>query len=105
MGTDILSSLKDRSFLAHISVKNMMTFATYPDSGVLEYFKYLGPIGGWTFVAVVVNSFLDFGIAINNSLTRMLYGKVGGLGEAVKRLQGGDTRTSPKSLLITLLAY
>ncbi|MGC8673881.1 MAG: hypothetical protein ACP5TI_01930, partial [Thermoprotei archaeon] len=27
------------------------------------------------------------------------------MAEAVKRLQGGDTRTSPKSLLITLLAY
>ena len=54
-------------------LKEMGSFATSPDPGVIEYFKYLGPIGGWIFVAVVVNSFLDFGIAINNSLTRMLY--------------------------------
>ncbi|MEM0134555.1 MAG: APC family permease [Thermoplasmatales archaeon] len=49
------------------------TFGTSPDPGVLEYFQFLGPFGGWIFVAVVINSFLDFGIAINNSLTRMLY--------------------------------
>jgi amino acid transporter len=29
--------------------------------------------GGWIFVAVVIDSFFDFGIAINNSLTRMPY--------------------------------
>ncbi|MGC8601164.1 MAG: APC family permease [Thermoprotei archaeon] len=54
-------------------INNMSTFASSPDPGVIEYFKYLGTLGGWIFVAVVINSFLDFGIAINNSLTRMLY--------------------------------
>ncbi len=54
-------------------INNMSSFAASPDPGVIEYFRYLGSIGGWIFVAVVINSFLDFGIAINNSLTRMLY--------------------------------
>ncbi|MGC8635791.1 MAG: APC family permease [Thermoprotei archaeon] len=54
-------------------INNMSSFATSPDPGVIEYFRYLGAVGGWIFVAVVINSFLDFGIAINNSLTRMLY--------------------------------
>ncbi|XVE23584.1 APC family permease [Tardisphaera miroshnichenkoae] len=54
-------------------ISNMSSFAASPDPGVIEYFRYLGPVGGWVFVAVVINSFLDFGIAISNSLTRMLY--------------------------------
>jgi amino acid transporter len=54
-------------------LNRISTFGTSPDPGVIEYFFYLGPFGGWVFVAVVINSFLDFGIAINNSLTRMLY--------------------------------
>jgi len=54
-------------------LSNISTFGTSPDPGVIEYFKYLGPFGGWIFVAIVINSFFDFGIAINNSLTRMLY--------------------------------
>ncbi|WP_188681059.1 APC family permease [Thermogymnomonas acidicola] len=54
-------------------LNNISSFGNSPDPGVIEYFKYLGPFGGWIFVAVVLNSFFDFGIAINNSLTRMLY--------------------------------
>jgi amino acid transporter len=54
-------------------LSNIATFGSSPDPGVIEYFKFLGPFGGWIFVAVVINSFFDFGIAINNSLTRMLY--------------------------------
>jgi len=54
-------------------LSNITTFGTSPDPGVIEYFRFLGPYGGWIFVAVVINSFFDFGIAINNSLTRMLY--------------------------------
>ena len=54
-------------------LSNISSFGTSPDPGVIEYFSFLGPFGGWIFVAVVINSFLDFGIAINNSLTRMLY--------------------------------
>ncbi len=54
-------------------LSNISTFGSSPDPGVIEYFSFLGPFGGWIFVAVVINSFFDFGIAINNSLTRMLY--------------------------------
>ncbi|MEM0158888.1 MAG: hypothetical protein QW812_05195 [Thermoplasmataceae archaeon] len=54
-------------------LSNISGFGNSPDPGVIEYFNYLGPFGGWIFVAVVLNSFFDFGIAINNSLTRMLY--------------------------------
>lgn len=54
-------------------LSNISSFGTSPDPGVIEYFSFLGPFGGWVFVAVVLNSFFDFGIAINNSLTRMLY--------------------------------
>ena len=54
-------------------LSNISSFGTSPDPGVIEYFQFLGPYGGWVFVAVVINSFFDFGIAINNSLTRMLY--------------------------------
>lgn len=54
-------------------LNRISSFGISPDPGVIEYFQYLGPYGGWIFVAVVVNSFFDFGIAINNSLTRMLY--------------------------------
>ena len=54
-------------------LSNISTFGTSPDPGVIEYFQFLDPFGGWIFLAVVINSFFDFGIAINNSLTRMLY--------------------------------
>ena len=54
-------------------LSNISSFGASPDPGVIEYFTFLGPYGGWVFVAVVINSFFDFGIAINNSLTRMLY--------------------------------
>lgn len=54
-------------------LNRIASFGNSPDPGVIEYFQYLGPYGGWIFVAVVINSFFDFGIAINNSLTRMLY--------------------------------
>ncbi|MDS0256791.1 APC family permease [Thermoplasmatales archaeon AK] len=54
-------------------LSNISSFGSSPDPGVIEYFNFLGPFGGWVFVAVVLNSFFDFGIAINNSLTRMLF--------------------------------
>ena len=54
-------------------LSRISSFGNSPDPGVIEYFNFLGPFGGWIFVAVVINSFFDFGIAINNSLTRMLY--------------------------------
>ncbi|KJE49880.1 MULTISPECIES: APC family permease [unclassified Acidiplasma] len=54
-------------------LNNISSFGSSPDPGLIEYFTFLGPFGGWLFAAIVLNSFLDFGIAINNSLTRMLY--------------------------------
>lgn len=68
------------------------TFGTSPDPGVIEYFRYLGIAGGVVFVVIIINSFLDFGIAINNSLTRMLYY----LSRETKMLPSYMSQTHPK---------
>ena len=55
-------------------VSKMASFATSPDPGIIVYSHYLGPVIALIFVAIIYNSYFMFGLAINNSLSRTMYG-------------------------------
>jgi len=55
-------------------VSNMGSFATSPDPGLLVFRHYLGIVGFIAFAIIIYNSYIMFGLAINNSLSRTIYG-------------------------------
>lgn len=55
-------------------VSKMGSFAGSPDPGIIVYRHYLGPVIALIFAAIIYNSYLMFGLAINNSLSRTAYG-------------------------------
>jgi amino acid transporter len=52
---------------------NMASFATSPDPGIIVFHQKLGFIVAMIFVAIIYNSYLMFGLAINNSVSRTMY--------------------------------
>ena len=54
-------------------VSKMASFAGSPDPGIVVYAHYLGPVIALIFAAIIYNSYLMFGLAINNSLSRTAY--------------------------------
>lgn len=55
-------------------VSNMSSFATAPDPGLLVFRHYLGIVGFIAFAIIIYNSYIMFGLAINNSLSRTMFG-------------------------------
>ncbi len=54
-------------------VTKMASFATSPDPGIIVFHQKLGIIVAGIFVAIIYNSYLMFGLAINNSVSRTMY--------------------------------
>ena len=52
---------------------NMASFATSPDPGIIVFHQKFGLIVALVFVAIIYNSYLMFGLAINNSVSRTMY--------------------------------
>ena len=52
---------------------NMASFATSPDPGIIVFHQKLGLTVALVFVAIIYNSYLMFGLAINNSVSRTMY--------------------------------
>lgn len=52
---------------------NMASFATSPDPGIIVFHQKLGIVVALIFVAIIYNSYLMFGLAINNSVSRTMY--------------------------------
>lgn len=52
---------------------NMASFATSPDPGIIIFHDKLGIIAAIMFIVIIYNSYLMFGLAINNSVSRTMY--------------------------------